>query len=349
MINNEYDKINIPKNIDMNIESGVKRALLEKAKLNKKKKIKSIGVVVASLIAVLTLGISNPVLAAKIPLLGNVFKAIEKTIHNPGNYSKFATSINETVYSNGISVTLSEALCDGQSLYVTYIVKSEESFKTEKGKDLKDTTQLGVLGKYNKVDFSKEKLDNSGVSGIEGKFVNENTFVGVEKFNLSYLKAEVPNNFEFHTKIDLIENYALDSENPERCKFGSWKFKIPVTVNKGLRRVIDLTGKDVESKVAKINSISLTPFEMRLDVDYKVGNWNDYRLFIFDENGEMLQSYSKVENKNNIDTEKTVVEVPNSESKSIRIVLAKDFEGKSSEFYTKSNKNIVFDKTVSIK
>ena len=112
----------ILKNIDIKIHNGVQKAILEtsEAKINKKKKLT--GAICATIALILALGIANPALAAKLPI-GNVFEAIEKNLFFPGNYSQYATSVNETTTSNGVDITLSEILCDGQYLYVTYIVE----------------------------------------------------------------------------------------------------------------------------------------------------------------------------------------------------------------------------------
>ena len=41
---------------------------------------------------------------------------------------------------------------------------------------------------YNKVDFTDEELDNSGFAGLEGKFINENTFIGVQRLPSIFVK-----------------------------------------------------------------------------------------------------------------------------------------------------------------
>ena len=287
MNNSKYNEINIPDNLDERIVEGIKNAKLEKIKNNRRKRNRAIGTIAASLIVVTTLVIANPALAAKIPIVGSVFESIEKNIYFPGNYSQYATSVNETAYSNGVGITLSEILCDGQSLYVTYIVENEKPFKYTSWGDsgLMDMNQLITSEAYNKVDFTDEELDNSGFAGLEGRFINENTFVGVQKYHLSSLKSEIPDQFTFQTKINLIENYGVNANDKSYYKWGTWAFKIPVTVDKNLRKTIDLSEQEIESDIVKVNSISITPFDMIVDVNYKIGNWNDYRVVIYDETG----------------------------------------------------------------
>ena len=161
---NGYDDIKIPENIDIKIHNGVQKAVFEisEAKINKKKKLT--GAICATIALILALGIANPALAAKLPIIGNVFEAIEKNLFFPGNYSQYATSVNETTTSNGVDITLSEILCDGQSLYVTYIVENKDSFKyTSWGNTGKmDMNQLITEESYNKVNFSDIELGGSG-------------------------------------------------------------------------------------------------------------------------------------------------------------------------------------------
>lgn len=359
MNNSKYNEITIPDNLDARIDEGIKNASLEKIKNNRRKKNRAIGTIVASLVAVATLGIANPAVAAKIPIVGSVFESIEKNIHFPGNYSQYATSVNETAYSNGIGITLSEILCDGQSLYVTYIIENEKPFKYTSWGDsgLMDMNQLLTSEAYNKVDFTDEELDNSGFAGLEGKFVDENTFVGVEKYHLSSLKAEIPDQFTFQTKINLIENYGVNADDINSYKWGTWAFKVPVTVDKNLREIINLSEQEIESDIVKVNSIAITPFDMIVDVNYKVGNWNDYRVVMYDETGEMLQMSQSTAGEDN-KTEKICAQAPNPESTSIRVVVEKPILEEKEKWETKHGngityeevgKEIVFDKVILIK
>lgn len=355
--NNKYHEVNIPNDLDVRIDTGVKKAVLEKSLASKRKKNMSIGTVAASLVLVATLGITNPALAAKIPLIGNVFEAIEKNIHFPGNYSQYSTAVNETAYSNGVGITLSEILCDGQSLYVTYIVESEKPFKYTSWGDsgLMDMNQLVTEAAYNKVDFTDEELDNSGFAGLEGKFIDKNTFVGVKKYGLSSLKQEIPDQFTFQTKIKLIENYGINADDNSDFTWGTWAFKVPVKVNKELRKNIDLSKQEIESETVKVNSISITPFDMIVDINYKVRNLFNYRVLVYDENGEPLQVSESALDENN---EKILTQAPNSQCSSIRIVVEKPILKETESHETPNGKNIsyeeighevVFDKTIKLK
>lgn len=345
MSNNKYDYIKIPDTIDIRIEEGVKKSLIEKKKNGNKRKKKLGGVVAASLAIVLTLGITSPALASRIPLIGKAFELIETNIHYPGNYSEYATSINETVYSNGIGITLSEVLCDGQSLYVTYVVENEEPFKNTSwglGNEL-DMNQLLTIEAYNKADFTKEELDNTGFAGLEGRFIDENTFIGVEKYKLSNLKTDIPDKFTFQTKIIGLENYTVNENSKDYVKSGTWAFKIPVTVNSELRKEIKLN--NIEENEVEIKSVSLTPFDMIIDIDYKMGIWSEYRVIAYDESGNSLQLAESTASNDN-KSEKIIFESPNKESKNIRIIVVKG-QGKMGT-YDEASDEVILDKVISL-
>lgn len=319
MSNKNFDSISIPINIDEAIQHGADRAKHDifKNRLNKFRKI-----AIASIVLVCGIGMFTPSIAAKLPFIGSVFESIEKNIYFPGNFSQYATSVNETAYSNGIGITLSEVLCDGQSLYVTYVVENEEPFKNTSwgnGKKL-DMNQLIIADSYSKVDFSNKELDSTGFAGLEGKFIDEHTFVGVQKYHLTSLDADIPDEFELKTKIVNIDNYAVNVNEKDYEVSGTWAFKIPVKVNRELKKNVDVKG--IENNFIKIDSISITPFDMIVDVEYKKGIWSEYTVRVYDENNKTLK-YGQTIASDNGKNERFLYEAPIKDSNYIKIVINK--------------------------
>jgi hypothetical protein len=355
-MNDQYKNISIPNNIDDVIDSGINKALKEIKTMKKKHFKRNIGIAAAIIATVLTIGITNPAMASKLPILGSAFQAIEKNIFFPGDYSEYSTAVNETAYSNDVGVTLSDILCDGQSLYVTYIIESEKPFKYTSWGDAPLTmNQLLTQEKYNKVNFSNKELDNTGFAGLEGKFTDDNTFVGVEKYKLASLNTEIPDEFTFQVKFTSFETHSLTSDRTRDTKSGTWAFKVPVKVNKDLRKIVSLT--DVENDTLKINSLSITPYDMIISTTFKKDTWSNYDYTIYDETGNKLTpSDSSISEDNK--TENYIFQAPPKDSKNIRIVITKpilekgktttDSKGQSDTQYKQIGEDLILDKIISI-
>ena len=348
MSNKRFDEINIPINIDNVIESGVKKALQEE-NLKKSIKFKKLPkIVAASLVGVIAIGVATPALASRIPFVGNIFEEIEKNLYFPGNYSQYATSVNETAYSNGIGITLSEVVCDGQTLYATYVVENDEPFKYtswENGKEL-DMNQLLIEEKYNSLDFTNQEPNTSGIAGLEGKFIDDKTFVGVRKYDLSSIKEEIPDEFMFKTKIKVVDNYAININDKDYTKWGTWAFKIPVKVNKDLKKEISIENE--ENDFVKIDSVIVTPFKTILKATLKKGEWHDYEVRVLDENNKEL-SMEKLEPSEDNEKEISVFLESIEESKSIRVIVEKSILKEipnQKDAFAEIGRDLIFDKVI---
>lgn len=157
-----------------------------------------------------------PVHARTIPFLGSAFAYVQDKLDFAGLYSNYAFEIGDTAVDNGITVTLSEIYCDGTSLYVGFVVESEKSFSEISPDDYR-SGQLYYEGvAYISGESERKKLSDFGVTGLEGQFYDENTFVGIETFSLDGLSF--PSEFEFEMKI-----HSIGIKSGETVK-GKWIF-----------------------------------------------------------------------------------------------------------------------------
>lgn len=270
MSKNYFDEIEVPDRIDSFIKEGIKKASHEKT-YEKKKSIKNI--IVASISAIIIIGIVNPALASKIPIIGNVFEIIEEKILFPTKYSQYATAIDQVVTSNGISVTLKEVVCDGYKLYVTYSVENEKPFKwtyTEEKYDHLDITQLGTIEEYNRASFTDQELPTWEFSGINGGFIDDKTFVGMHTYNLEALGVDIPDKFDFEIKITSFMTRKQGRKIPfmpeTKMYNGSWAFKVPVEVERSFEKEVNIN--ESLSNGVTLDSIIATPLETIVTVDY---------------------------------------------------------------------------------
>ncbi|MDE6968788.1 MAG: DUF4179 domain-containing protein, partial [Eubacterium sp.] len=131
---------------------------------------------VAAVLAVATIYcVKNPAIAAQIPFLGNIFRDLEGQVSFPGDYSEKSIKLGaaseekdrrqkqdasddrndagQTVpmeeTADGVTVTLSEAACDYNSIYLALLVQNEKGFS-------KDATYPNILFYDAKVKLQKQ-------------------------------------------------------------------------------------------------------------------------------------------------------------------------------------------------
>ena len=111
----------------------IKRSVLKKKK--RKQLPKMVGSVAAIfLTANITAGIAFPVYAEKIPFLSNVFQLFnDESKYVFEDYEEFATDIGVTKESNGISITVTDAVYDGENVTIAYTMTSEKELGTRPG------------------------------------------------------------------------------------------------------------------------------------------------------------------------------------------------------------------------
>ena len=187
-------------------------------------KMKYIAAIVAAmLILIIT---ASPTLAKNLPFIGNVFTYIQERMDFAGKYSNYADEIGENAYSNGISVTISEAYCDGINLFISYQIQTEKPFSDYTKKEFL-RTQLDYSASVLLNDYPDLKLDDFGVVGLEGEFIDEYTFVGAETYSLG--GQEFPESFKLDISI-YSWNLILEDMSEKRIS-GKWKFNIPISIN----------------------------------------------------------------------------------------------------------------------
>jgi len=356
MRNEKYDDIKIPLNINSRIDDGVKKALIKK-KQKKENRNKIAGIIAASISLTIIFGISNPTFAKEIPIIGNVFKVLEEMISSPVKYSNYATDINETVSSSGINITLSEATSDGKYVYATYVIESEIPFKFTGNEDEQYSyAQQIFLKTDNNRNFTDEEINISGFACLQGKFIDEYTFIGMQRYSLSSMPKEVldevnfKDEFNFKTEIIAIENYNPKNYNTNNIDDtyvvnGNWTFDVPIKVDKTLTTVTELS--DFEESGIEGISIAKTPFDMIINVDYNKFKIPHFNLGVYDEDGESLLPRSGDRGDNNRAYD---FELPKKESKKIRISIEKiRYENDENNDTKAVLEEVVYDKVINLK
>lgn len=333
----------------------IKKQVFKNIKINKKRNtvIKRIAIAAACISLVATFGAINPALAAKLPIIGSMFKVIEKSVESPADYSQYATSLNEAVSDNGIKVTLSDILCDGEGLYVTYKVESKEPFKYElDGNEPLDSDQLLENEAYHKVSFSDNELVMGKLSGLDGKFIDEHTFIGMKKYYLKFLDKEIPDNFDFEVKITSITTHVFHNNPKNQIFNGNWAFKVPVKVDKSISKNININYKTDNG--FSLDSIIITPVSMVINNTNPDHEHYDMKV-IDDKNRRLESDWGSLLNDNK---HIAYFDALPKDCKSLRVIIYKDkleeketienSDGSSETNYKDVGDEIFLDKTINI-
>lgn len=161
--------------------------------------------------------ISNPALAAQIPVVGHVFEALGDSLGFSGDYSKYAKPLDDntlvkaeiesetegtkaaetedtdaakavsadSAYSktvNGTTITLSEVYCNDEALNIALMIRTEDEFP--KTSYFQDTERVNVFFDRTVLDCSYNQTATEDFQKIinadlEGKMMDEHTFAGV--------------------------------------------------------------------------------------------------------------------------------------------------------------------------
>lgn len=230
------------------------------------KKFGKIGKVAAAAVAATVIGIGglgyvNPVLAAKIPLIGKIFEKVEDDVTYSGDYTDKETVLTNEDYAGnldtpdysisdqGITLTASEVYCDGYSIFLTVNIESEEADFTHipehyTGVNVADNrTAAGfyIGGTWSVDGSSPEMLKNT----FEGEIIDSHIFAGMLKVDLA---EKVSGSGELNLNVDGLgydDDRMLDSEEISASHWtdGNWNIVIPFEVNETDVKTIEVGEK----------------------------------------------------------------------------------------------------------
>ncbi|CAM3997404.1 DUF4179 domain-containing protein [Mesobacillus zeae] len=257
-IKQELEKIEIPKELHERSITGIKQAKSEQPK-GKIKRPLAVAAILFGL-AGATAGFAFPTAASNLPLIGNIFKFLDEESGFYDNYKEYSTELNMTEESNGVKVTVNDAIFDGESVSVTYSIESKQDLGEEP------------------VIF--QNLDIKGSDGMTGssqlKKIGENKYVGI--MTGSNFSKDDPESVKVDWGIDGISVLNEGHESEKEIK-GNWDFAFKVNATDSLKQTI---GKSVKQDGLKVNidKISMTPISFVLyysqEVPKKIRDkWHD--------------------------------------------------------------------------
>ena len=220
-------------------------AKMEKKISHGRKVARLCGGIVAAAAAFSGVCIVNPAFAAQIPLVGHVFEELGESLGFSGDFSKYAKPVEDIqiVYEddevtgtdtkpdtnagdtgnedcsysqtkNGMTVTLSEVYCNDEALYVSLVLHSEDEFPETMNFQDSDTPLINLMRSTMKFSFNdQEKLLD--MSSVDGKMIDDHTYAGVVRYDLTYVKESGPDWEDYQETIEVPENFTVDFKIPQ--------------------------------------------------------------------------------------------------------------------------------------
>lgn len=256
--------------------------------------------------------VSNPALAKGIPFIGNIFEQLQE---KPNPYVKDKTAYKEidehsvkvdapgnTATDKGITLTVSDAYCDGYDLYIALAVTAEDEEYSSA-----DTFNLLFFEEEDPVPFVANMqvngMDVSPTSPLQLKKGENDAFIQLLQIPAANLSSLSKNGTAFPDEMDItltcngigvhmagdntvygsFTSEMLSSETVE----GNWDLAFHVTVDQSNNEIIDLQAENngfVLTKAVK------TPSNFHLSIVIP-SEWveNNPALQIFDSEGNRIE------------------------------------------------------------
>ena len=234
----EFDKAKVKKEVKMSLRKKRKRHGW---------KMKVVAAAVICGLSVSALGIAFPAYAGNVPVIGDIFRFLDNGrtgIYD--NYQEYSSTVNMTKESNGVKITINDAIYDGKTVLLTYSVESEH--------DLGDQP---FIGSY--LDIK----DTSGGSGSDHiSKVGEHQYVGL--ITGSRLDEKDLDTVKVKWKVDSISVGGTD----EKIK-GHWNFSLSLQASDNEVQLVD-QGTEQDGVNVTIDKITVTPMSFIVYYDQLV-------------------------------------------------------------------------------
>ncbi len=357
MQNDRFDAIPIPKELNQAVKAGFKEGLRQRKRRHRTGTFLRRAAAAAAFVLLLSVGMllaSKPALAAKLPLIGRIFSMVQDKVSYKGDYDdnanvyekdsgslspgKKVTPVSESSSdsasskeaagtlvqtSGGLTVTVSEANCSPQALYLALCIENEDAFPADfiKTKNMEgyildyDVLSLETDSYYSIPGFTrKDRPAGSGYATpyyIEGEFADNHTFTGIirvpldEDLHLDDESDALPDQFTYYLEISDIygelfqyeqeqltdpDGNAVTIGEPVKKHYkGSWNFAIDITVGSDGNQVVSVDQTNADG--VGIASVEKTAFEIRAQLLLPAGTPEfDYITVICDADGKPLES-----------------------------------------------------------
>lgn len=324
----ENNMIPIPDELDAAVQKGIKKGKEIRHQKVRRQILTVCGSAAAVLAVTITVCVTNPTLAEKIPYIGKIFESTQSDYEFEGDYSNYSTHLANTLdqekndestdnknqqvdtikqlsdaygdTADNITIIPEEVYCDGVSLYLGLRLTTTE----EIGWGLAYADSEPTQNLYNGVEligtvsFANTTLDFNHYT--TGYCTDDATYIGMIKLpvngiskDIQQVSVHINNIFWSH-----YGNYVKTQESTDGTfypyhimKEAGWNLTIPVTVDTSRIQTYDIQNQNENGY--GIASIQISPYEIQVRriTPYEQANAEGYYggFAVFNEKGEYFQ------------------------------------------------------------
>ena len=276
------NEIEIPR---QELQDVVDRSMASIRKMHRKKRIwksaSRFGAAAASIAVIAGIFAANPALAENLPLIGHIFERVQDEQYYPGDYSSRGEQLTGTTVSEsrGITVTLSEIMCSDESMNVSVIIESGETFPESvlsmNESSNRDYGTHFYLDADQQISVSGQSLldKQEGVEDVldaNGEFTDDHTFIGMFRINFNlypFADIDIPDQFTWDLTVNSISYFSDSSAGLTRLTdAGEWNFSSEVVKQDLETRTVQVDKALPNGGV--ISDIRITPYEVTINYSY---------------------------------------------------------------------------------
>ncbi|WP_107951151.1 DUF4179 domain-containing protein [Lysinibacillus parviboronicapiens] len=223
-INQELQKIEIPKELHKRSKLGVKKAKAEQ----QKRRFKNPFVAAAMILGLTTTSVAFafPSLASQIPFMDNVISFFNDEERDYKDFETFSTDIGLAQTSNGTTVMIDNAVYDGTNITISFALETEQEIEQE--------IEISAMNRF-------DVVDAIGMGGSEKiTKISDNRYVGLASFTPHFKDEGYPETVEITWSPE-----AFNSTSNDSVVEGDWSFAFSL---KRLEGDIQLLNKTVQKE-----------------------------------------------------------------------------------------------------
>lgn len=255
----EFEEMEVSDLERAKVKTSLKKSI-KKNKMKVWKKSAMAAAIIASL-SVATIGLTFPTYASSIPVVADIFRFLDNGRTGLyDEYKEYSTEMNMTKESNGIKVTINDAIFDGETVSVTYTIESDKDL----GKDPIIFDNLDIKG----------SMGMSGSSRISK--VDKNHYVGFSRTTPHFNRTD-----EDTVKVKWNIDRIIIQGKKEEIK-GNWNFAFALNSTDSK---MQLVGRSAERDGVKVNieKLSVTPMSFIVYYDQAISEkvrskWDDVEV-----------------------------------------------------------------------